>query len=242
MTARAIREVDAEATILAPNFGNRGFLRECFERGMLEHIDVVSVHPYRSRNPETVLPEYVELRNLIQEFSPDREIPIVSGEWGYSVHKYGDVQITEHMQAQYLAREFLVNLMAKIRVSIWYDWKNDGTDPGEREHNFGTVNFDLEPKEAHKAAQTLTSMLYGLRFEKRIESERENDYILQFGNDEKTVLAAWTTGDAHHVSFNSFNINTQATTMLGTKLDIIKEENKIVFPVSQDPIYLNVIK
>src|SRR5690606_38250324 len=134
VTARAIREVDAEATILAPATSEipRDFLRECFERGMLEHIDVVSVHPYRSRNPETVLPEYVELRNLIQEFSPDREIPIVSGEWGYSVHKYGDVQITEHMQAQYLAREFLVNLMAKIRVSIWYDWKNDGTDPGER--------------------------------------------------------------------------------------------------------------
>jgi polysaccharide biosynthesis protein PslG len=50
-----------------------------------------------------------------------------------------------------------------VPISIWYDWKNDGPDLAEREHNFGTVTHDLQPKPAYTALQTLTKELRDFR-------------------------------------------------------------------------------
>ena len=47
---------------------------------------------------------------------------------------------TAQLQGDYLARSWLVNLSQSIPLSIWYDWKNDGTDPTDPEDNFGTVD------------------------------------------------------------------------------------------------------
>ena len=38
------------------------WLEGCFRKGLLEWIDVLSVHPYRSQPPETVTEDYAELR------------------------------------------------------------------------------------------------------------------------------------------------------------------------------------
>lgn len=45
--------------------------------------------------------------------------------------------------------------MNDVPLSIWYDWHDDGQDPKEKEHNFGTVTWDYQPKPAYLAAQTL---------------------------------------------------------------------------------------
>lgn len=39
--------------------------------------------------------------------------------------------------------------------------ENDGTNPAEQEHNFGTVGYDSKPKLAYFAFQTLTRKLSG---------------------------------------------------------------------------------
>ncbi|MHC4543617.1 MAG: hypothetical protein ACYTDW_03015 [Planctomycetota bacterium] len=94
----------------------------------------------------------------MKRYIPDgKNIPIITGEWGYSNINWDNARLSNEQQAQYLAREFLVNLYQKIPVSIWYDWKNDGTNPDEREHHFGTITHDLKPKAAYLAAKTLSS-------------------------------------------------------------------------------------
>lgn len=61
------------------------FLEACFQAGLLEFWDAVSVHPYRQTEPETVEEEYRAVRLLIRKYAPkDKTIPIISGEWGYS--------------------------------------------------------------------------------------------------------------------------------------------------------------
>ncbi len=47
----------------------------------------------------------------------------------------------EETQAKLLARQWLSNLANDIPLSIWYDWRDDGPDPKEREHHFGMVRF-----------------------------------------------------------------------------------------------------
>src|SRR5262249_39175387 len=134
-----------------------GFLEACFAAGLLEHLDAVSVHPYRPyrQPPETAAEDYRKLRALIARHAPPgkKELPILSGEWGYSAFDKG---VTPDRQAAYLVRMQLANLLDGVPLSIWYDWKDDGPDPKEREHNFGIVARDLTPKPAYRAAQTLT--------------------------------------------------------------------------------------
>jgi beta-xylosidase len=203
-TAKAIREADPEATIIGP--ASEGFPWEFLETflksGVLEYLDAVSVHPYRgpSDPPEIAAADYQKLRQLIEQYAPAArkgKIPILSGEWGYSTFDKG---VSLETQAAFAARQQLGNLLNGIPLSIWYDWKDDGTNASEREHNFGTVLPDLSPKPAYLAIQTLTRELSGCRIVRRLALPSDKDYVLlcsdAAGNQK---LAAWTLAEAHEV-------------------------------------------
>lgn len=201
-TCKAIREADPNATIVAPATSGFPweFLETFFKSGVLEHLDAVSVHPYReySKSPETAVADYAKLRQLMDRHVPDArkgKIPILSGEWGYSSRTTG---VSLETQADFAVRQQLANLLNGIPLSIWYDWKNDGDDPKENEHNFGTVMPDLKPKPAYLAIQTLTRELSGYAIESRLVLTNAEDYALVFTNTAgERKLAAWTTGKPH---------------------------------------------
>jgi hypothetical protein len=139
------------------------YLEACFKAGLLEYWDAVSVHPYRQNAPETVEEEYRALRAMIAVYAPKKKnIPIVSGEWGYST---AWKNFDDEKQARFLAREFIVNQANGIPLSIWYDWHDDGTNPQEGEHRFGIVQHEYhagrdlvyDPKPAYEVVRALTS-------------------------------------------------------------------------------------
>jgi hypothetical protein len=169
------------------------------ERGVFAKLDAVSVHPYRRTGPESVENDYARLRALVERYAPGRNIPIVSGEWGYTT-----AEISEEQQADYLVRQRLVNLSLQVPLSIWYDWKDDGSDPKEREHHFGMVYPDLKPKPSYIAGKALAETLAGYRFVRRVASESPGDYILTFRNAAGQIAdAAWTTAEAHSIKIDA---------------------------------------
>lgn len=196
-TIKEIRKANPDAKIIAPASSEFpwGFLEEMFKAGLIEELDAISVHPYRSRPPETVVSDYAKLRAMIEKYaSPAKKnIPIISGEWGYATHTKG---VPLQIQAAYIVRQQLINLTAGIPLSIWYDWKNDGGDPNYNEHNFGTVTQDLQPKPSYIAIKTVTTELKNCKFIRRLPLENNDVYVLLFndatGNQK---LAAWTIGD-----------------------------------------------
>jgi hypothetical protein len=203
---KAMREAEPTTTIIGP--ASSGFpwefLEVFFKSGVLEYLDAVSVHPYRSpsKPPETAAADYQRLRGLIKRYTPEarQEIPILSGEWGYSSWNRG---VSLQVQANFVARQQLSNLLNGVALSIWYDWKNDGTDPNENEHNFGTVMPDLKPKPAYVAVQTLTRQLSGYHLLRRIPLASETDYALLFVNSAgQQKLAAWTLAEPHQITFD----------------------------------------
>ena len=173
------------------------FLETCFKSGLLNYWSAVSVHPYRREDPETVAADYRRLSQLIEKYSKTT-VPIISGEWGYST---AWANISARKQGELLARSWLSNVANGVQLSIWYDWKDDGPDRTNAEHNFGTVTNvfrehagrPFEPKPAYNAAKTLTTFLDGCNFTSRIKMRSEEDYVLSFNAGDEIRVAAWTT-------------------------------------------------
>ncbi len=203
-TGKAIREAEPGATLIgAATSGFDWPYQENFlKSGALQYFDAVSVHPYRNydKPPETAAADYRRLRALIEKYGRDereKRLPILSGEWGYSSRRGG---VSLETQAAWLARQQLANLLNGVPLSIWYDWKNDGADPGDGEQNFGTVTDDLKPKPAYAAIRTLTEALRGCRIVRRMETGGDDYVLLCVNASGEFKLAAWTLKDAHSVT------------------------------------------
>jgi hypothetical protein len=205
-TSEAIHKAAPEEAVIGPATSgvDLGFLEECFKAGLLERWAAVSVHPYRQSPPETAALDYLKLRRLINRHAPNgKTIPILSAEWGYSAAWKGyDADI----QGRMLPRQWLSNLAQGVPLSIWYDWHDDGTDAKEAEHHFGTVAHAhhgdrdpaYDPKPAYLAARTLSSVLKGFRFAKRIAVGGADDYVMLFTKGDERVLAIWTIAVESH--------------------------------------------
>jgi hypothetical protein len=250
-TARAVREADPNATIIGPATSEvpLKFLEEFFAAGALAHLDAVSVHPYRSykKAPETAVEDYARLRAMIERHAPTsekRRMPIISGEWGYSTFTKG---VSLETQAAFVVRQQLANLLAGVPLSIWYDWKNDGTDPNEREHNFGVVANDMKPKPAYIALQTMTRELNGFRIERRLDTDNTNDFVLLLSNAHGArKLAAWTVELASRDASlalpdePAFAANSvSAVNGDGTPGNVTRERNRLRFEIAPLPKYIH---
>ena len=117
--------------------------------------------------------------------------------------------MNEEKQGESLARQWLTNAANGVQISIWYDWHDDGQDPNQAEHRFGTVSHDYkagvdsegmiyDAKPAYLAAKTLTSFFAGYRFVKRLQVGGVTDYVLLFRKENEMRLAAWTTSPIAH--------------------------------------------
>jgi polysaccharide biosynthesis protein PslG len=249
-TGKAVRQADPEATIVGPATSGfpESFLEEFLKSGALEFLDGVSVHPYRSpkQPPEGAARDYERLRKVIERYAPDeakKKIPILSGEWGYSSNTKG---VSLETQAAFIARQQLANLLAGVPISIWYDWKNDGPDPNENEHNFGTVTPELEPKQAYVSIQTLTRELAGYRVSGRYETGNSNDFVLILTNDASdTKLAGWTLAAPHQVPLNLQAARAKELTIVncqGQKADLEVRGGRGLLSLDGNPQYVDLGK
>ena len=221
-SCNAIRKADPNALIIAPalamfnwNFsgnisnderGIRGqftidFMKKLFKSGMLDYLCAISVHAYRDgppQSPETIESEYCGFRKLIAEYAPKyKNIPVISGEWGYTTCNCVE-GVMPQTQANWAARMQLFNLYLGIPVTIWYDWKNDGTDVTVRGQNRGLVTNNLELKPSYISIYVMTHELSGYKITGRYYDGNASDFILILKNSKGNIkLAAWTQNTSH---------------------------------------------
>ena len=221
------------------------FLEKCFKAGLLEYWSAVSVHPYRKGNPESVVEEYARLRRMIDVYAPkNKKIPIISGEWGYSsVWR----NLDEQWQSIMLARELLINQTQGIKLSIWYDWHDDGDDPKELEHHWGLVYFPynagrdpvFETKPSYRAMQTLNTLLAGYVFDNAFPSGSD-DYVLAFRKEQSLRFVAWTTSATSHsatidLKAGTYRILTHTGELIGSR---IVTGHELTLTITHAPIYI----
>lgn len=241
--AKAVHEAAPGEAVIGPATSgiDPRFLSGCFERGTLDGWAAVSVHPYRQSMPESAASEYRDLRRLIRKHAPNREIPVLSGEWGYSAAWKG---YDEELQGVMLARQFLTNLANGIPLSIWYDWKDDGLDPNDPEHHFGTVGHpesnkgtvSQRLKPAFLAARALTNTLAGCRFSKRLAIGSAEEHVLLFAKDGRQVVACWTeASEPREVMFPETMASCRALDHLGHETKAVNG-NRVA--LTHSPVYL----
>jgi len=241
VVASRIRNADPSGQVVAGATSGipLGWFEGCFKNGLLNWIDILSVHPYRSQPPETVIQDYARFRELIARYaSSGKKIPIISGEWGYSNINWDKSLLSEQQQADYLVRMFLINSYQKIPVSIWYDWKNDGTNPDEREHHFGTVKHDMDPKAAYLAAKVLSSTFEGYSISERFDLGNENDFAFMLRNGDRRAVAFWTLGPRHKVTLPIDPTEVTLVGIYGGKVIINWKTKHLNIRTEQSPQYL----
>jgi beta-xylosidase len=244
-TCKAVKAAVPEATIIGPASSEMPwpFLESFLSSGVLEYLDAVSVHPYRNYNksPETAATEYQKLRELIDRYAPipKKGMPIISGEWGYSTAAKA---LSLELQAAYIVRMQLSNLVAGIPISIWYDWKNDGNDPNDWEQNFGTVTSDLTPKPSYITMKIMNMQLKGFTFIQRVNLENEHDYALLFKNAKGSFkLVVWTADQMHAVKIDQTIPKVKKVTITdGNDNSIVPklEQKKLVVELKALPQYV----
>jgi hypothetical protein len=154
----------------------------------------------------------------------------------------------EGKQAALLAREFLTNLANGIPISIWYDWRDDGSDPNDPEDHFGLVRNSYqpgrdpvyEPKAAYRAARTFSEYFNGYVFQERLPAGRDDDYVLVFTKSGDRRLAAWSTsGTAHRINISMDHGEFRITRHTGESAGSVSAgPNGISVEVSTQPVFI----
>lgn len=237
LAARAIKAADPDAMIAGPAISQfwYPFLEPCLNAGILDFVDVLSIHPYWSAPvPEMVAAHWDKVRGLMA--AKGKSTPMISGEWGYTT-----TDVSQEIQAQRLVRMCLTNLSCGIPLSIWYDWWDDGTDPKNREHNFGVIHGS-KPKPAYIASQTMTSVLNGCRIVKRLDDGKSDMMALLFSGPKGYRIAAWTWGAPRSYTLPYAGPEATVVSLLGERTSIAVKDRKLTLELTESVVYVEMGK
>jgi polysaccharide biosynthesis protein PslG len=218
--AGIIRQRDPAATVLAGAVTSQGiesgFALRLLENGLMQSVDGLSLHPYvhcrgwRRNTPEAWIDWMAEVDKELTR-AAGRPVPLYLTEMAWPSHQ-GACGIDETLQAAYLARAFfLARTLPNIKGMWWYDFRNDGTDKAEREHNFGLVRQDFTPKPAYPVLAAISEIVSRYAFLGRLENTANDVVMLRFARGEDELLVAWSTGKPRTVELRG-NENNEGIT------------------------------
>ncbi|QTF58481.1 hypothetical protein [Stutzerimonas frequens] len=218
--AGIIRQRDPAATVLAGAVTSQGiesgFALRLLENGLMQSVDGLSLHPYvhcrgwRRNTPEAWIDWMAEVDKELTR-AAGRPVPLYLTEMAWPSHQ-GACGIDESLQAAYLARAFfLARTLPNIKGMWWYDFRNDGNDKTEREHNFGLVRQDFAPKPAYPVLAAISEIVSQYAYLGRLENTANDVVMLRFARGEDELLVAWSTGKPRTVELRG-NENNEGIT------------------------------
>ena len=141
-------------------FSDGQFLERLYDFGIKGHFDGISIHPYNEwRDPDdSWKPEWRKYTFLtgvpwihdIMTRHGDGDKGLWLTEFGFSTCGTGDRWcVSEQQQAQYVDDSFrIARRWDYVKAAILYNLRNKGTNPVDREDQFGILHRDFTPKPA----------------------------------------------------------------------------------------------
>lgn len=193
----SIRRHDAGAAVSTG--GTSGFdfpfLNTVLESGSAQTASAIAVHPYRDSGPETLQPDLLLLQGLIQAGS---NIPVWDTEWGYSSYPNasaepggGHTDVARKRQAVLVLRECLTVWVLGFPLAVLYDLRDDGSNPFDREQNFGLLNQDSSDKPAMKAVRVLMSVTRDHMYSGLIRDVPHGVHAMRLDGAADIVFVVW---------------------------------------------------
>jgi hypothetical protein len=126
-------------------------------------------------------------------------MPVWDTEWGYSsfssafpgLSRGGHADVAQKRQAVLVLRECLTAWILNLPVAVLYDMRDDGSNPFNREQNFGLLNQDNSDKPAMKAVRLLTGLTRDHTYSGLIRDVPYGAHAVRFDGAEDVVFMLW---------------------------------------------------
>ncbi len=172
------------------------YLTTCFDNGLLDDVDVISVHPYRTTAPETVNSEIATLRTLMNGYTNGTNVAIWTGEWGYNTC-FSTVDEDGH--AKSLLRMMVNNPVAGVELSIWFSMHAFTEVCAPPNAEWGLLDWSLVRRPSWYAMQAINARLpepvsriadpYSISYSPNLSNQREE--IFERGSTDHRTVAMW---------------------------------------------------
>lgn len=198
--AAAAKAVNPGATIYGPSTAGMqvrfDWLQPFIAQGGLDHVDVLTFHPYTQPEGPTLLDSQLqELNGMIAAAKPGVDVPISFTEMGWATV---DGWVSRDEQAAYTAQTAPIALKAGVDSIYWFTLADTGSDRSNYEASFGffetastfTPNT-YQPKTSAIALAVSQRMLGGATFS---AEENWGDGVKAYTfttADGRTITAAW---------------------------------------------------
>ena len=207
--------------------------------------DAVSVHPYRQTEPETVLADYRALREDLSSYA--KRPQVWATEWSYpsvGYHYVADIgnghsSEARARQANYAVRLFLMNWIAQVGLTSYYDMRDDGTDPKEMEHNFGLLDAHNEKLPAYVSVKHLFEFTADAKNARYFIDEKDQYIVLKLDNAHATKYVVWCYGAGNVVNLDVSRLPAGAiiTDLYGARQS---GRNVLAVTEAQGPVFITV--
>ena len=167
--------------------------------GGFSGADAVGVHPYGISNPSGNLVDCLVLFQSVLNGGLASPLPIWDTEWGFTSTDYappgsanGHDAGAQARQAVLVAREALSACAVGFPLFVYYDLQDDGTDPTNREDNFGLIGSDSSDKPAMTAIRKLAAVAGGRTFSGFLPTSISSLVAMRFDGAADQIVAIWT--------------------------------------------------
>lgn len=196
----AIRSTGSKARILlgslADDFPDWAFARSLAKQGVLSLADGFSVHLYNhsmgsKATPEEMLGRLERLQQILRAENNGADFPIYVTEMGWPTHN-GKGGTSPATAGANIGRFLLEATRYPWLKGVWvYELFDGGRDRGEREQNFGLLDFDGQPKAGTCNVSATISLLDGAKFV-AVGEKGPLSRWLQFERAGQTVFVAFS--------------------------------------------------
>lgn len=250
---RAIKKENPNAVVAggSPSEVDLVFLENIFRLGALEHMDVVSVHPYDwtgSFREGRYVNSLKNMQELMEKYG--KVLPIWNTELGFgtclSDKRYGHTRVE---QCASIVRGWILNQSNKLAEMWTYYMYTDMDKPDDGESCFGLVNCwsneeltDYGAKESYLAVAAMNSLVgSGANAVSSFEDYNKREYAVNFYNYDlqKNVMVLESFENSVLMNFDLGCGSVDLLDMYGNKMATLESENGIYsFNASLVPVYV----
>ena len=172
------------------------YMTQLMNLGMYACVDGISFHPYvHPQKADSGTIERMMQGNMQLADDSGGFKPVGISETGWSTDT-GSRGSDEAKQAAETVKELVLSDEQAMRFNMIYDFRNDGMDPGNMEHNFGLLKKDFMPKLAYFAFQNFNNTLHGAKYCGKIQiTDKINGYV--YNRQGMPIVVAWGKGDGN---------------------------------------------